>query len=218
MALAKNSFLKVLPVTILSGDAVAGSKTLTYTNPGITAGYARVEDTSSIMIYYNGQGIPNSISDGAAISKYYYTVVSTLDPALPMDMSANSVPSDTSTTVISIKVNPNFTAPGYSWSTGGTASFATNVMTLVSAPSGGSIVLGQAITSTTGIDPGTEILSLASGTLNVPGSTYILSTTPGTLGTRSFTTGLGAVSHPTTNFLVSDSFIVTYFYVIYTVV
>ena len=70
---------------------------------------------------------------------------------------------------------------------GGTASFATNVMTLVTAPTAGNIAIGQAVVAA-GVTAGTRILSLASGTLNANGSTYTLSTSPGTIGTEAYAT------------------------------
>ncbi|MEI6297162.1 MAG: hypothetical protein WCO84_06020 [bacterium] len=69
---------------------------------------------------------------------------------------------------------------------GGTASFATNKMTLTSAPTSGRIVLGQKL-ACAGVADNTIITSLYSGTLNEVGSVYTLSTSPGTLTTRSFT-------------------------------
>ena len=71
--------------------------------------------------------------------------------------------------------------------TGATMSFATNVMTLQTIPTGGSIALGQTI-QTAGAANGAVIVALASGTLNVAASTYTLSTTPGTIGTQAATT------------------------------
>lgn len=92
-------------------------------------------------------------------------------------------------------------------SSGGTASFATNVMTLVTAPTTGSIEVGQSVTSA-GVTPGTTILALASGTLNAVGSTYTLSSAPGTITTQGFTTApvLGvAFATPNLTYTVTPS-------------
>lgn len=70
---------------------------------------------------------------------------------------------------------------------GGTASFATSVMTLVSVPTSGSIQIGQVVAAA-GVAYGTTILSLASGVLGAAGSTYNLSTTPGTIATEALIT------------------------------
>jgi hypothetical protein len=63
-----------------------------------------------------------------------------------------------------------------------TASFATNVMTVVSVGSGGAqFAVGQIITAA-GVAPGTYITSLGTGTGGT--GTYNLSTTPGTIATE----------------------------------
>ena len=72
-------------------------------------------------------------------------------------------------------------------STGGSASFATNVLTITVAPTGGGLAIGQAVTSA-GVTPGTQIVALASGTWNAVGSTYTLNTTPGTIAAQAFST------------------------------
>ena len=72
-------------------------------------------------------------------------------------------------------------------STGAMMSFATNVMTLNTIPTGGSIALGQTI-QTAGAANGAVIVALASGTLNVVGSTYTLSFPPGTIANQAATT------------------------------
>lgn len=70
---------------------------------------------------------------------------------------------------------------------GGQASFATNVMTLTVAPTSGGVQAGQSVTAV-GVQPGTQIAALLSGTWNAVGSTYSLSTTPGTIAAEAFTT------------------------------
>ena len=72
--------------------------------------------------------------------------------------------------------------------TGGTASFATNVMTCTVAPTLGTFQIGQAITSA-GVAVGTFISSLGTG---VGGTgTYNLSTSPGTITAQAVTAGVG---------------------------
>jgi hypothetical protein len=71
--------------------------------------------------------------------------------------------------------------------TGGSASFATNVMTLTVAPTVGAIQIGQAVTAA-GVAAGTYIAALATGTINQVGSTYTLSTSPGTIVAESIAT------------------------------
>jgi len=78
-------------------------------------------------------------------------------------------------------------------SSGGSASFATNVMTLTVAPTTGSIAIGQYVVAT-GVATGTYITGLVSGNLNATSSTYSLSTTPGTIGAESITSYTGAGS------------------------
>jgi hypothetical protein len=68
----------------------------------------------------------------------------------------------------------------------GTASFATNVMTVVTNTSG-IIVVGDVVTST-GVTVGTTITALLTGTPGAVGSTYSLSTAPGTIATQAATT------------------------------
>ena len=204
MALTKNSFLKVLPVTIESGDVTAGSKTLTYTNPGSTPGAARVEDASSVMIYYNGQAIPNSASDGAAVSKYYYTITTTLSPST-VDLNLGTVPSDVSTTVISIKVNPNYVSPGYV-PIAVTTGLSKGEKFRIAVPGSTSFTAAGSANNNVG-----TVFTAATGTGWTLGDG--VTTSPGLI----FGVGSGTVTPVSPNFLVSDSFIVTYFYVLYTV-
>ena len=75
--------------------------------------------------------------------------------------------------------------PSHSY--GATASFATNIMTLVTVPTAGAITIGS-IVSAAGVATGTTITGLLSGTINAVGSTYSLSTSPGTIGTESIMT------------------------------
>ena len=74
-----------------------------------------------------------------------------------------------------------------SGSTGGSASFATNVMTLTAVPTTGAIVIGQEVVGS-GIPATTYISYLISGTLNTIGSTYHLSNTVGTIASESIST------------------------------
>ena len=81
-------------------------------------------------------------------------------------------------------------------SSGGSASFATSVMTLTVAPTSGAIAIGQVVAAQ-GVTFGTTIQSLASGTMNAAGSTYNLSTTPGTIGAETITTVAGTAPQGT---------------------
>ena len=78
-----------------------------------------------------------------------------------------------------------------SLSSGATASFATNVMTLVTVPTTGSVAIGQTVIAA-GVAAGTTIATLASGLLNAASSTYTLSTTPGTISTEAVATTFAA--------------------------
>jgi hypothetical protein len=69
----------------------------------------------------------------------------------------------------------------------GTASFATDVMTVVTQTAGSLIEVGDTVTSA-GVTGGTTITALLTGTPGAVGSTYSLSTTPGTIATQAATT------------------------------
>lgn len=69
----------------------------------------------------------------------------------------------------------------------GTASFATNVMTIVTQTAGSLIEVGDVVTSAT-VTGGTTITAILSGTPGAVGSTYSLSTSPGTIATQAATT------------------------------
>ena len=80
----------------------------------------------------------------------------------------------------------NINPPG-GGSFGGTASFATSIMTLQAVPTSGSIQVGQMV-SAVGVTYGTIITGLLTGVLNAIGSTYQLSTSPGTIATAQLAT------------------------------
>ena len=87
-------------------------------------------------------------------------------------------------------------ASNFQWGTPptATASFSGNVMTLLSALPGGTITYLQSQTVVAlGVTPGTYIVSLASGTVDQIGSTYVLSTTPGTILSEAITLNPGSV-------------------------
>lgn len=69
----------------------------------------------------------------------------------------------------------------------GTASFATNVMTVVTRTGNSIIQVGDVVTSAT-VTAGTTITAILSGLPGAVGSTYSLSTTPGTIATQAATT------------------------------
>jgi hypothetical protein len=80
----------------------------------------------------------------------------------------------------------------------GTASFATNVMTVVTQTAGSLIEVGDVVTSA-GVTAGTTVTAILSGTPGAVGSTYSLSTAPGTIATQaatttSFTLNVSAIS------------------------
>jgi hypothetical protein len=199
-----NLFLKTIPVVISGSDAAVGFKTITYTNTRLEAAH---EDT--VKVYYNGTLVPRNTT--SPTSKYYYELTTILDGTWPGLGPGLPGAADTSSATFSLKRNNTYISPGYG-STGGTASFATNVMTLVTAPTNGGLAIGQDVTAT-GVT-GT-ITALASGNLNEAGSTYTLSSTPGTLTTRSISTGN---TTPTTNTLSTyDTFVISYYYTVYMV-
>lgn len=69
----------------------------------------------------------------------------------------------------------------------GTASFATNVMTVVTQTAGSIIAVGDVVTSA-GVTAGTTVTAILSGAPGAVGSTYSLSTAPGTIATQAATT------------------------------
>jgi hypothetical protein len=114
MALIGNSFLKVVPITVSSGEATTGTLSRTYTN-------TRVEDLSTISVFYNGQAIPGGSAPVTPTSKYYYEVTRTLTPSdMTSYMSGNIVPSDTSSLVVALKHNAAYQGPGYTSGTSAT--------------------------------------------------------------------------------------------------
>jgi hypothetical protein len=88
----------------------------------------------------------------------------------------------------------------------GTASFATNVMTVVTQTAGSLIEVGDVVTSAT-VTSGTTILAQLTGTPGAVGSTYSLSTSPGTIATQAATTAsnvLNLTALTTGGFSVGD--------------
>ncbi len=71
MTLTPNSFLKVISGSVLSADVTAGNITRTYSS--------RIEDPTTIVVYYNGQEILGGQSPYTASSKYYYNYILTYD-------------------------------------------------------------------------------------------------------------------------------------------
>lgn len=69
----------------------------------------------------------------------------------------------------------------------GTASFATNVLTVVTQTAGSLIEVADVVTSA-GVTAGTTITAQLTGTPGAVGSTYSLSTAPGTIATQAATT------------------------------
>lgn len=106
--------------------------------------------------------------------------------------------------IVSTNVTDGAVLSNQMFSSGGTASFATNVMTLKSVPTSGSVQLDQVVTAV-GVAAGTTIDTLLSGTLNAINSTYGLSTTPGTIATEAMSSMYGTINewHNATNVSVS---------------
>ncbi len=69
----------------------------------------------------------------------------------------------------------------------GTASFAANVLTVVTQTAGSLIEVGDVVTSA-GVTAGTTVTAQLTGLPGAVGSTYSLSTTPGTIATQAATT------------------------------
>ena len=100
-----NSFLKIVPVSISSGNVSDGYiSALSYDN--------RVEDTSTISVYFNGQLIERDNTN----SKYYYTIANTID-ATYIDPSnwteGYASVADGSHLDFTISCNPDYRAAGY---------------------------------------------------------------------------------------------------------
>ncbi|MCI4437161.1 MAG: hypothetical protein JHC33_10185 [Ignisphaera sp.] len=215
MALEKNLFFKVTSV-------VHGTVTeFTTKTSSVLALYpfnyrVETEDFDKVVVYCNGQAIPDR-ANVTAVSKYYYEISNALAPGT-VNLGSGTVPADTSTVTFAIKTNQAWVGPAYApvgSSTGGQASFSDSVMTLTTQPSGGAIAIGQHVTGVN-IPAYTYINALKTGTINAVGSTYDLTTTPGTIDPEAITTSADSILG--SSFTASDSFIITYFYTVYTVV
>jgi hypothetical protein len=88
---------------------------------------------------------------------------------------------------LSVNTSSTTLTPSQTAATGGSASFATNVMTVTVAPTAGAMSVGHQVKAN-GVVEGTTIDALLSGTLGAIGSTYRLSTSPGTISAESFST------------------------------
>lgn len=138
MALVATSFLKLIPVLpnmgVSSGFYHDG---LTPLPVDATTGVYRklvnrVEDLTTVAVYYNGELIENSTDNPTG--KYYYSMLQTLIPS-QADMTStwipgNTVPSDTSDIVFSIIPNPAYAAPGYASGTSAVAISASDNFTI----------------------------------------------------------------------------------------
>jgi hypothetical protein len=69
----------------------------------------------------------------------------------------------------------------------GTASFATDIMTVATQTAGSLITVGDVVTSA-GVTAGTTVTAILSGAPGAVGSTYSLSTTPGTIAAQAAST------------------------------
>lgn len=119
MALVANSFLKAIPVTYGSAVSPDPDDTTTSIQRTFSIGHNRIEDLSTVLVYYNGQLIEKS-SDNPT-GKFYYTVVPTLIPSASAMTTTwipgSTVPTDTSSVVFHIFPNPSYTGIGYSTGT-----------------------------------------------------------------------------------------------------
>ncbi len=111
MTATPNSFLKIIPITVSSGEALVGIVNRTYTD--------RIEVPSTVEVYYNGQLIPGGLHPVTPSSKFYYDLTITLGTI----NSTTGVDSG-STAMFSLNVNPSYTGPGY---TSGTSSDSLSV-------------------------------------------------------------------------------------------
>ena len=102
MSLTRNSFSKVIQTSVSGAEVTANVATRTYTT-------TRVEDVSTVAVYFNGQEIP---SNGLTTSKYYCIVTPTLTPPT-VDLGLNIVPTDTSSITFTIHANQAYTGIGY---------------------------------------------------------------------------------------------------------
>ena len=110
MALTANSFLKVIPVVLTSGEVTAGAAERTFID-------TRVEDLESVAVYFNGQLIPGGSAPVTPTSRFYYEVTRTLTPPT-ISLALTSVPTDTSSIVFNVKRNAAFISNGYASGTG----------------------------------------------------------------------------------------------------
>ncbi len=102
MALVANSFLKSLSHQVTSGEVAANTITQTFSD--------RVENLTTLCVYYNGQMLETSANNPNG--KFYYSVVNTLDPST-ISLSGSSAPVDASTIAITVTRNLAYRAPGY---------------------------------------------------------------------------------------------------------
>ena len=175
----------------------SGSTTLTVTAVTFTASFATNQMTIT--------SAPSSgvIAIGNIISSSGVNPVTTITSLSSGTANTNGAVYNLSTTPGTISAQSvsalpgGFISPGMTvnqnGSSGATASFATNVMTLVTIPTSGAVAIGQTVVSA-GVAAGTTIVALASGTMNVAASTYTLSTTPGTITTQAMATANGTGS------------------------
>ena len=113
MALTSESFLKIISIApnmgVSSGTYHNGTTPLPVDSPtAITRKFVnRVEDLTTLSVYFNGQLIQADIEPTIATdARFYYTVVNTLST-----ISGDVVPE--SDIVIAIKPNPSYLGYGY---------------------------------------------------------------------------------------------------------
>lgn len=170
-----------------SGESVSQS----YVS-GNEIGFLAREEQALISTYLAGDG--NVVPSGFMVTLYtegdfyaYFGNGATPGDVVYADETTGAAQSGTGTTSFTGSV-------GFA----GTASFATNVMTVVTQTAGSLIEVGDVVTSAS-VTSGTTITAILTGTPGAVGSTYSLSTTPGTIATQaatttSFTMNVSAIS------------------------
>lgn len=97
-----NLFLKIIPITLTGGEVSAHQAVRAYTT--------RIEDNTTVKVYYNGTLIPKGIS---ATAKYYYDLAISLDVTWPGPGPGIPIIPDTSTATFTLKENLTYRGPSY---------------------------------------------------------------------------------------------------------
>jgi len=100
MTATPNSFLKIIPITVSSGEASVGIVNRTYSD--------RIENSSTVEVYYNGQLIPGGLHPVTPTSKFYYDLTITLGT-----INGTTGADSGSSAVFVLRTNPSYEGPGY---------------------------------------------------------------------------------------------------------